>query len=150
MPQALRLAANGRVDAFSITELYTAAGEVDHAFEWFDKALADGMLPARLIRYEPELDSLRAESEVRRAIAQVWPRETGGRVVRPLNRKPFLSAGLRFQTRVRRKAKLISVFTALPSISSSGYTRKLIGPLAGAGSTIRSRPLVSSKRFAGL
>jgi len=61
MPEALRLAANGRVDAFSITELYTAAGEVDHAFEWFDKALADGMLPARLIRYEPELDSLRAD-----------------------------------------------------------------------------------------
>jgi serine/threonine protein kinase/Tfp pilus assembly protein PilF len=59
MPEVLRFAANGKVDAFSITELYVAAGELDHAFQWFDKALADGMLPARLVRYEPELDPLR-------------------------------------------------------------------------------------------
>ena len=56
---------------------------------------------------------------------------------------------LQIQARVRRKAKLVSGFTGLPSISSSGYAKKLIGPVAGAGSTIRSRPLVSSKRLAG-
>jgi serine/threonine protein kinase/Tfp pilus assembly protein PilF len=61
MPEVLRLAANGEVDAFSITGIYTAAGELDHAFEWFDKALADRMLTARFIRYGPELDTMRAD-----------------------------------------------------------------------------------------
>ncbi len=56
---------------------------------------------------------------------------------------------LQIQARVRRKAKLVSGFTGLPSISSSGYAKKLIGPVAGAGSTIKSRPLVSSNRLAG-
>ena len=36
MPEILRLAANGEVDAFPITGIYAAAGELDHAFEWFD------------------------------------------------------------------------------------------------------------------
>jgi tetratricopeptide (TPR) repeat protein len=62
MPEVLRLAANGEVDPFSITWIYAAAGELDHAFEWFDKALVNDMLAARLIRYEPELDRLRADS----------------------------------------------------------------------------------------
>jgi hypothetical protein len=44
-----------------MTGVYTAAGELDHAFEWFDKALADGMLLPRFIRYEPWLDRLRAD-----------------------------------------------------------------------------------------
>jgi hypothetical protein len=61
MPEVLRLAANGEVDAFPITGIYAAAGELDHAFEWFDKALADRMLLARFIRYAPELDRLRAD-----------------------------------------------------------------------------------------
>jgi hypothetical protein len=61
MPEVLRLAANGEVDAFRITGIYAAARELDHAFEWFDKALADGMLAARFIRYGPELDMLRAD-----------------------------------------------------------------------------------------
>jgi hypothetical protein len=56
---------------------------------------------------------------------------------------------LQIQARVRRKAKLVSGFTGLPSISSNGYAKKLIGPVAGAGSTIKSRPLVSSNRLAG-
>src|SRR5262245_29927862 len=42
---------------------------------------------------------------------------------------------LQIQARVRRKAKLVSGFTGLPSISSSGYAKKLIAPVAGAGST---------------
>ena len=49
MPEVLRLAANGEVDAFPITGIYSTAGELDHAFEWFDKALADPMLTARYI-----------------------------------------------------------------------------------------------------
>ena len=61
MPEVLRLAAIGEVDAFSITGIYTAAGQLDQAFEWFDKALADSMLAARFIRYGPELDPLRAD-----------------------------------------------------------------------------------------
>lgn len=61
MPEVLRLAANGEVDAFSITGIYAGAGELDHAFEWFDKALADRMLPPRFIRYGPELDALRGD-----------------------------------------------------------------------------------------
>ena len=61
MPEVLRLAANGEVDAFPITGIYAATGELDHAFEWFDKALADGMLLPRFIRYRPELDSLRKD-----------------------------------------------------------------------------------------
>ena len=61
MPEVSRLAANGQVDAFSITGTYAEAGELDHAFEWFDKALADRMLVARFIRYGPELDRLRTD-----------------------------------------------------------------------------------------
>jgi len=61
MPEVLRLAANGEVDAFSITGIYAGAGELDHAFEWFDKALADRMLLPRFIRYGPELDLLRTD-----------------------------------------------------------------------------------------
>jgi tetratricopeptide (TPR) repeat protein len=61
MQEVLRLAANGNADAFSITGTYTAAGELDQAFEWFDKALADRMLLPRFILYAPELDSLRTD-----------------------------------------------------------------------------------------
>ena len=61
MQEVLRLAANGKADAFSITGTYTAAGELDQAFEWFDKALADRMLLPRFILYAPELDSLRTD-----------------------------------------------------------------------------------------
>ena len=61
MPEVLRLAVNGKVDAFSIVGIYTAAGELDHAFEWFDKALSDGMLLPRFIRYGPELDMMRTD-----------------------------------------------------------------------------------------
>ncbi len=61
MPEVLRLAANGEVGAFPITGIFAAAGELDHAFEWFDKALADRMLAPRFIRYGPELDTLRAD-----------------------------------------------------------------------------------------
>src|SRR6266446_8763075 len=51
---------------------------------------------------------------------------------------------------IRLNAKVVSGFITSPFISSSGYTRKLIGPLSGSGSTTRSRPFVSSKRLAGL
>jgi eukaryotic-like serine/threonine-protein kinase len=61
MSDVLRLAANGEVDAFSIVGIYTASGELDHAFEWFDKALSDGMLLPRFIRYGPELDTMRTD-----------------------------------------------------------------------------------------
>ncbi len=61
MPQVLHSAENGNVDAFSITGIYTAAGEPDQAWEWFDKALANDMLAARFIRYAPELDTMRAD-----------------------------------------------------------------------------------------
>jgi eukaryotic-like serine/threonine-protein kinase len=61
MPEVLRLAVNGEVDAFSIVGIYTASGELDHAFEWFDKALSDDMLLPRFIRYGPELDTMRTD-----------------------------------------------------------------------------------------
>ena len=51
---------------------------------------------------------------------------------------------------MRRNSKVVSGLTTSPFISSNGYTRKLIGPLSGSGSTTRSRPLVSSNRLAGL
>ena len=51
---------------------------------------------------------------------------------------------------MRRKLKVVSGLITSPFISSKGYARKLIGPLCGSGSTTKSRPFVSSKRFAGL
>src|SRR5262245_45815091 len=47
---------------------------------------------------------------------------------------------------MRRNSNVVSGFMTSPFISSSGYTRKLIGPLSGSGSTTRSRPFVISKR----
>src|ERR1041384_8662808 len=51
---------------------------------------------------------------------------------------------------MRRNSKVVSGLITSPFISKSGYTRKLIGPLSGSGSTTRSRPFVISNRFAGL
>ncbi len=61
MPEVLSLAAIGQAEAFPIVGTYVAAGELDRAFEWFDKALADRMLLPRFIRYAPELDTMRAD-----------------------------------------------------------------------------------------
>jgi hypothetical protein len=85
---------NGEVDVCPITGIYAAAGELDHAFEWFDNALADRMLLTRFIRYAPELDQVASGSEVRSASAQAWSGEAGGRIVRPLNRKNLLACSL--------------------------------------------------------
>lgn len=62
VPEIMRMAGEGHVDAYAMTVLYATAGRLDQAFEWFGKALGgEEMLPARFIRYGPCLNSLRAD-----------------------------------------------------------------------------------------
>jgi hypothetical protein len=61
MPEVLRLAREGKADAYALATLYGALGDKDRAFEWFDKALSSGGVTARLIRYDPQLDPLRSD-----------------------------------------------------------------------------------------
>jgi TolB-like protein/serine/threonine protein kinase/Flp pilus assembly protein TadD len=67
MPEILKLNAEGKADPYNIAVLYGARGEKDAAFKWFDKVLQRG--PGgritgddRMIRYDPMLDPLRADS----------------------------------------------------------------------------------------
>ena len=67
MPEILQLAAEGKADPYNIAVFYGARGEKDAAFEWFDKLLQGGpggriTGDARMIRYDPMLDPLRADS----------------------------------------------------------------------------------------
>ena len=67
MAEILQLAAEGKADPYNIAVLYGARGEKDAAFEWFDKLLQGGpggriTGDARMIRYDPMLDPLRADS----------------------------------------------------------------------------------------
>jgi tetratricopeptide (TPR) repeat protein len=61
MPEITRLAAEDKVDAFTMTVVHATAGRLNSAFEWLDKALADESLTPRFLRYAPELDPLRAD-----------------------------------------------------------------------------------------
>jgi DNA-binding winged helix-turn-helix (wHTH) protein/TolB-like protein/tetratricopeptide (TPR) repeat protein len=61
LPEVLRLAREGKADAYALATLYGVLGDKDRAFEWFEKALASGGVTARLIRYDPQLDPLRSD-----------------------------------------------------------------------------------------
>jgi TolB-like protein/Flp pilus assembly protein TadD len=61
IPEMERLALEGKGDAYGVATLYGALGEMDHAFDWFEKALASGRMQARILRYDPQLDPLRQD-----------------------------------------------------------------------------------------
>jgi eukaryotic-like serine/threonine-protein kinase len=61
MPEITQMAGEDRVDAYSMAVLQATAGQLDNAFDWFDKALADETLTPRYLRYGPELDTMRAD-----------------------------------------------------------------------------------------
>lgn len=61
IPEMERLALEGKGDAYGVATLYGALGEMDHAFDWFEKALASGRMQARILRYDPQLDLLRQD-----------------------------------------------------------------------------------------
>jgi DNA-binding winged helix-turn-helix (wHTH) protein/TolB-like protein/Flp pilus assembly protein TadD len=68
MSEILRFAGEDRADPYNIAVLYSARGEKDAAFEWFDKALQKASErrtnggDSRMIRYDPMLDPLRSDS----------------------------------------------------------------------------------------
>ena len=67
MSEILKLGAEGKASPYNIAILYGARGEKDAAFEWFEKVLQRGpgqqiRGDARMIRYDPMLDSLRSDS----------------------------------------------------------------------------------------
>ena len=51
----------GHVDAFKIAATYAQAGEVDHAFEWLEKAVDQGSLELVYLGIRPEFDPLRGD-----------------------------------------------------------------------------------------
>ncbi len=61
IPEMQRFALEGKGDAYGVATFYGALGEMDHAFEWFEKALASSRLQARILRYDPQLDPLRQD-----------------------------------------------------------------------------------------
>jgi DNA-binding winged helix-turn-helix (wHTH) protein/TolB-like protein/Tfp pilus assembly protein PilF len=61
IPEMQRLALEGKGDAYGVATFYGALGEMDHAFEWFEKALASSRMQARILRYDPQLDPLRQD-----------------------------------------------------------------------------------------
>jgi TolB-like protein/DNA-binding winged helix-turn-helix (wHTH) protein/Tfp pilus assembly protein PilF len=62
IPEAQRLALEGRGDPYGVATVYGELGDNDRAFEWLDRALAsDHMLQARILRYDPLLDPLRRD-----------------------------------------------------------------------------------------
>jgi TolB-like protein/DNA-binding winged helix-turn-helix (wHTH) protein/Flp pilus assembly protein TadD len=61
MPKILQLATSGKADPYNIALLYAARGEKEPAFGWFAKALETDPMMDRLIRYDPQLDALRAD-----------------------------------------------------------------------------------------
>jgi tetratricopeptide (TPR) repeat protein len=68
MAEIIDLAIAGRADPYNIAVLYGRRGEKDAAFEWFGKALVMGREwpmsgnDARMLRFDPMLDPLRADS----------------------------------------------------------------------------------------
>jgi TolB-like protein/DNA-binding winged helix-turn-helix (wHTH) protein/Flp pilus assembly protein TadD len=62
MPEILELATAGKADPYNIALLYAARGEKEPAFGWFAKALETDPMMDRVIRYDPQLDALRADS----------------------------------------------------------------------------------------
>jgi eukaryotic-like serine/threonine-protein kinase len=74
MPEILQLATRGKADPYEMTLLYAARGEKERAFEWLDKTLQKGSGGVRsynrMIRYDPMLDSLRADSKFAELLKQ--------------------------------------------------------------------------------
>jgi serine/threonine protein kinase/tetratricopeptide (TPR) repeat protein len=67
-PEITRMADEGKIDAYSMTILYATAGQLDQAFECFDKALAEETVTVPFLRYGPELDMLRADPRFRQLL----------------------------------------------------------------------------------
>jgi tetratricopeptide (TPR) repeat protein len=70
MPEILDLATAGKADPYNIAVLYAARGEKKSAFEWFAKALETDQMIDALIRYDPQLDSLRYDSRFAALVRQ--------------------------------------------------------------------------------
>ena len=68
IPEVLQLAARDKVDPFPIAVLYSARGDKDAAFDWFDRGLSRASevqttgLVWQLIRYCPMWDPVRTDS----------------------------------------------------------------------------------------
>jgi TolB-like protein/Flp pilus assembly protein TadD len=62
MPEILDLATAGKADPYNIAVLYAARSEKKSAFEWLAKALETTQMIDPLIRYDPQLDTLRSDS----------------------------------------------------------------------------------------
>jgi DNA-binding winged helix-turn-helix (wHTH) protein/TolB-like protein/Tfp pilus assembly protein PilF len=70
MPEILELAKAGKADPYNIAVLYAARDRKKPAFEWFAKALETDPMMDRLIRYDPQLDPLRADSRFAALVRQ--------------------------------------------------------------------------------
>jgi eukaryotic-like serine/threonine-protein kinase len=74
MDDLLDLARAGKVDPYNMTLVYTARGDKERALEWLDKTLQSGSgglhAYARMIRYDPLLDSLRADGRFAELLRQ--------------------------------------------------------------------------------
>jgi DNA-binding winged helix-turn-helix (wHTH) protein/TolB-like protein/Tfp pilus assembly protein PilF len=62
MPEILELATEGKVDPYGVAILFAARDEKDQAFQWLAKAVANRQLMSGVIRYDPQLDSLRSDN----------------------------------------------------------------------------------------
>jgi serine/threonine protein kinase/tetratricopeptide (TPR) repeat protein len=62
IPEILDLATAGKADPYNIAVLYATRGEKKPSFEWFAKALETDRMLDPLIRYDPQLDSVRSDS----------------------------------------------------------------------------------------
>jgi serine/threonine-protein kinase len=62
MREILDLAKAGKADPYNIAVLYAARGERELTFEWLAKALETDRMLEPLIRYDPQLDTLRSDS----------------------------------------------------------------------------------------
>jgi eukaryotic-like serine/threonine-protein kinase len=74
MDDLLDLARAGKVDPYNMTLVYTARGDKERALEWLDKTLQSGSggvhAYARMIRYDPLLDSLRSDGRFAELLRQ--------------------------------------------------------------------------------
>ena len=70
LPEILSLATVGKADPYSIAVLYAARGEKKSAFEWLAKALETTQMIDPLIRYDPQLDTLRSDSRFAASLRQ--------------------------------------------------------------------------------
>jgi DNA-binding winged helix-turn-helix (wHTH) protein/TolB-like protein/Tfp pilus assembly protein PilF len=65
IPEMERLALEGKGDPYGVATVYGALGDRDRAFKWFDTALAETRVQARMLRYDPQLEPLRQDPRYR-------------------------------------------------------------------------------------